>query len=166
MSYVARTSAKVNEQVKQEDIQEFNAQFSGFADSGQDGYYYDPLNPKTLNSISVQDFATMYNLTKTWNIQNPSDKIQIELKSDKGAMASIGSKTTLRNYIAGYTKTAEEILADYFDGTPEKYYFTFASEEITYNELDRKNYVDYIKIVSKIKEKYIKKDKNVANYKK
>ena len=75
MTYVATTSAETNERLKEEKIQEFNVQFISYADRGKEGYYYNPLTGKGENSISIQEFATLYNTINEWNLNNPSEII-------------------------------------------------------------------------------------------
>lgn len=82
------TSHEISEIQKQEEIKSFNAKFTRFANKdepyaqeNEDGttttIYTGYLGRK--NAISVQDFATLYNMAMEWNKNNPSEKIKITL---------------------------------------------------------------------------------------
>ena len=82
------TSHEISEIEKQEEITRFNAKFTRFANKNEpyvkkneDGttetIYTGYLGRK--NAISIQDFATMYNMAMEWNKNNPGEKIKITL---------------------------------------------------------------------------------------
>lgn len=137
MSYVATTSAQTNERLKEEEIQEFNVQFTSYADRGKDGYYYNPLKGKGENSISIQEFATLYNTIREWNLNNPSDKITFDIGSKTGSIRNVSGKPKLSDYLSSGVKTAEELFTEYFEGDIQRYYLTFQSSDITYNGTNR-----------------------------
>ena len=144
MSYVATTSSEVNERMQQEEIQEFNAQFLGYADRGIDGFGYKIVNPSNpssnpgYNGISVQEFATIYNTKKEWNINNPTETIKLTIGSKPGSILTVNAQN-INNYIANDSKTAEDLFTVFFRGDTTKYYFTFQSTNLEYDRRNRKN---------------------------
>ena len=144
MSYVAKTSSEVNERMQQEEIQEFNAQFLGYADRGIDGFGYrnvNPANPASnpgYNGISVQEFATIYNTKKEWNINNPAEAIKLVIGSKPGSTLNVNSQN-INSYISDESKTAEDLFTVFFKGDTTKYYFTFQSTNLEYDRQNRKN---------------------------
>lgn len=137
MSYVAATSAQTDERMKEEKIQEFNVQFTSYADRGEDGYYYDSLTGKGKDSISIQEFATLYNTIKEWNLNNPSEIITLDIGFTTGSIRNIYGKPKLTDYLASGNKTAEDLFTEYFEGDILRYYFTFQSSGIEYNRTNR-----------------------------
>ena len=136
MTYVARTSAETNERLQEEDIQEFNAQLTSYADRGTNGYYYNSVTGKGQDSISVQEFATLYNTIREWNSNNPSDTITFSI-TPKPNISICPSNRNINTYLANGTKTAEELFAEYFGGDTTQYYFTLQSSGIRYNNKTR-----------------------------
>lgn len=88
LTIFSSTSHEISEIEKQEEIARFNAKFTRFANKNEpyvqendDGttqiIYTGYLGIK--NAISIQDFATLYNMAMEWNKNNPSEKIKITL---------------------------------------------------------------------------------------
>ncbi len=147
MTYVATTSARTNERIKEEEILEFNTQFTSYADRGKDGYYYEPLTGKGENSISIQEFATLYNTIREWNVNNPSITIAYDIGVKTGSIRNIYGKPRLTDYLANGAKTAEQLFTEYFEGDILRYYFTLQSTDIEYyrtNRKSKKNYILYV----------------------
>ena len=80
MYYVASVSSQVNDTMREKQISEFNAQFEGYANrSAKSGTIKEGVGYKGIaNAISVQEFATLYNLASEWNKNNESEKIEMK----------------------------------------------------------------------------------------
>lgn len=125
-------SGTVSDNMNEQKIQEFNAQFLGFADREM-GY------AGKKDAISVQEFVKLYNLIKNWNQNNPSDIIKIKFATNGGAITTAEKPEDIRSYLKDFKPTSEEILSYYFkdDREPdpnlrnksEQYYFEFKSIE-------------------------------------
>lgn len=117
MTYVANVSGDVNTELKQKEIIEFNNQFTKYA--GRVKGYNDKAN-----AISLQEFATICNLTREWNAKNPSDKVSIVIKEGI-------KKEVLQKYVReGSKQPLEELLSDL---DIYRYYIEFKSQNIHYN---------------------------------
>lgn len=127
MNYVGRMSEQVNDNMKAEKIQEFNAKFTGYADRGEFGY------AGKQDAISVQEFTKLYNLVKDWNTNNESDQIKIIFRSNNDGILNIKENINdINSYIKAFKPTSEQILADYFKGNTLDYYIEFKSDETKY----------------------------------
>lgn len=82
------TSHEISETERRQEVERFNAQFEKFAsknekfeikkeDGTKEYVYAGYLGIK--NAISIQDFASLCNLTAEWNKNNPNEKIKITL---------------------------------------------------------------------------------------
>lgn len=69
---ISGISSEVNDNMHRKDILEFNAKFEGFANR-RNGYL------GIENAISVQDVATLCNLTRDWNKNNEDDQITVTI---------------------------------------------------------------------------------------
>ena len=124
MSYISDTTARVDQTVRQEEIDEFNAQFTGYADREE--------------GIQPQVFADLYNLIEDWNKRNPYDKVFIEV---------------LERYLNNTPNlTMEQFLSEYFVNASgkneiEKYYFNFKAEEFGYDQDGRINRIKMYMLV-------------------
>lgn len=132
MTYVANISGNINSELSQREILEFNAGFEGYA-SKEQGY----LGIK--NAISMQEFATICNLSREWNRTNPTDKIKITVTSTGG-----GGKQTVGREIVNKVnndymyidsnKPLEDLFVDLSGyGALETFYFEFEIRNIGYN---------------------------------
>lgn len=141
MNYVGRMSEQVNDNMKAEKIQEFNAKITGYADRGEYGYlgYQD--------AISVQEFVKIYNLIKNWNQNNESDIIEIKFATNGENVRTTAEKSDdIRLYLKDFKPTSEEILSYYFRNErepdpklrnkSEQYYFEFRSNETEYENTE------------------------------
>ena len=125
-------SGTVTDNMEEQKIQEFNAQFLGFADR-ENGY------AGIKNAISVQEFVKLYNLIKNWNENNPSDTIEIEYATNNGGLSNAETFQSISDYLGEFKPTSEDILSNYFidkrEPNPslrnklEQYYFEFKSIE-------------------------------------
>ena len=107
--------------MRRKEINEFNAQFTGYADK----------------EIPVQTFADIYNLVEDWNEQNETDKIII----DYGQTSVIINRQNVINYLKGKPEM-EEFLSKFFgedDINIKDYYFKFNSSETVYDDYGRIN---------------------------
>lgn len=133
LSYMGTMSGTVTDNMEEQKIQEFNAQFLGFADRGDFGY------AGKKDAISVQEFVKLYNLIKNWNEKNPSDMIKIKFATNNEAITIAEKPVDIRSYLKEFKPTSEEILSYYFkderESNPnlrnksEQYYFEFKSIE-------------------------------------
>lgn len=118
-------SNNINDEVKKSEISEFNSQFESYADR--------------KSGISLQDFATIYNLIDEWNKNNVSDAIELSIKTKNVKDTSITRMIAqLANQIKkDYTKDkipVESILEiDNKENLETTYYFEFKSSGIKYN---------------------------------
>lgn len=108
--------------MRRKEINEFNAQFTGYADK----------------QISVQTFAQIYNLVQDWNKTNETDKITLDYGRGGGAISNLNGKN-LSSYL-GAKPEMEKFLSEFFgEDDPNDYYFKFNSTEIGYDEYGRLN---------------------------
>lgn len=91
------------------------------------------------NGISLQEFATIYNLIDEWNKNNVSDSIELKIDTSKVKDTNTTRKVTqLTNQLKkDYTKDkiqVESILEiDNKENLETTYYFEFKSSGIKYN---------------------------------
>lgn len=146
MAYISDTTAEVDKTVKQEEIDEFNAQFAGYADREE--------------GIQPQVFADLYNLIEDWNKRNPYDKVIIEyvsgnfrLKGRYYPTISAVNGRLLEHYLNNTPNlTMEQFLSEYFVNASgkneiEKYYFNFKAEEFEYDQDGRINKIKMYMLV-------------------
>ena len=69
---ISGISSDINDEMHRKDILEFNAKFEGFANR-RNGYL------GIENAISVQDVATLCNLTRDWNKNNEDDQVTVTI---------------------------------------------------------------------------------------
>ena len=115
MTYISNVSNDVNNNMRARQISEFNAQFEGYANRTTETGY-----KNITNAISLQEFATIYNLATEWNINNDSDKIEIRCQGTEGfSKFDSGMPEATR-------KTIEEFLSDLDrSGEITRYYVIF-----------------------------------------
>ena len=105
----------MNDELEKVDMEEFNEQFERYSDR-RIGYLGEP------NAISMQEFATILNSTREWNEYTDTDKITINVIQH--------TSLNIRPYLKDSTLPIEKLLSEITE--PEKYYFTFKSENIKY----------------------------------
>ncbi len=131
MSVLSGAAAEVDEKVSIEEINEFNAQFLGYADR-ENGY------AGKRNAISAQELATLVNLKREWNKNNPSDIIEIKFGSGGGAIRAAQGQVSIESYLNNERNTMEDFLTSYFKTErPEDYYFEFKTDNVELNEEGR-----------------------------
>lgn len=143
MTYVANASGRVNNELKQKEILEFNSQFEGYANK-KPGY----LNID--NAISIKEFASLCNLVREWNNNNPSDQVEINTKTRDGInlekYTKSGSKEELETLITELNKGLT------YNDKLKVYYFTFKAENITYSNQTGRIKGIYLELNFEIKE--------------
>lgn len=138
LTYASDTAKKVKENKDQEKINIFNVSISGYADRDEKQGY---LGIK--NAISAQEFATLINLTRDWNDNNPSEIIDVEIKGDSTIYLNLNKSLEDR-------KTLESIFNELNKKHPlENYYFEFSSQNIEYSKYDGR--INKIKLLAQKK---------------
>lgn len=130
LTYISGVFGTVNEDVKLKDIREFNAQFEAYANK-QRGYV-----ENKENTISMQEFASIYNLVQDWNNTYPSDKIVVTID----VVGTIPPNTIKDGKLnSKYQDNLESLFTELNkNGGLENYYFEFKITHNNYNN-ERKN---------------------------
>lgn len=129
LTYISGVFGTVNDDIKLKDIREFNAQFEGYANR-EEGYQ------NIKNAISVQEFASIYNLVQDWNKTYPSDKIKVSINT-VGTMPP----NTIKNGDLNpeYQNNLENLFTVLNqNGGLKNFYFEFKITHENYND-ERKN---------------------------
>lgn len=85
--------------------------------------------------ITIQEFATIYNLIAEWNKNNPSDAIKLDIKTSN--VTDINVTNTLKQLLSqikiDYEKDIIPVEKLLNIDNQENYFFEFKSSGITYN---------------------------------
>ncbi len=114
---ISGVSSDINDEMHRKDILEFNAKFEGFANR-RNGYL------GIENAISVQDVATLCNLTRDWNKNNEDDQVTVTIVN----RATTPNYNIFMSYISkdgvNSKKPLDNLLTTLaLDGDLDKYYF-------------------------------------------
>lgn len=119
VSYIGSVSSETSNTINKHKITEFNAQFEGYANREE--------------GLSVQEFATLYNLVKNWNKNNESDIIEIKFGTNAGGITSVPGSGDIRNYLKDDKHTMEDLLSVFFKNKQEEYYFEFTTADMKHD---------------------------------
>lgn len=107
----------MNEDVEKVNMAEFNEQYERYSDI-RIGYLGMP------NAISMQEFATILNSIREWNEYTDTDQITLNVIEH--------TSLNIKPYLKDSSLPLEKLLSEITE--PEKYYFTFESKNIKYEE--------------------------------
>lgn len=134
LTYISGVFGTVNEDLKLKDIREFNTQFEAYAN--KEIGYANIGDTNIKNTISMQEFASIYNLVQDWNNTYPSDKIDVTIE-----VVGTMPPNTIKNgkLHPDYKNNLEKLFTNLDqNGGLENYYFEFIITHDNYNE-ERKN---------------------------